>query len=236
MSDSTTPVCDLIERLVSRGMSTGDAVAEARPVEAAMATRRGSTPEQRERWRLKKERQRAAKAGSPRGDKVVTVESSSSPKTQTELKKERKKDSSDFLSPGDSDGWPEDYETQFWANFPKQRRGDRPQVFKLLAKLRKDKTVTWKELFAGVLRYAASDDVARGFAKAPLPWLRGHRWEIDNGGGSNGQRAGGERPVGGGSATAAAAARRFGGGARNGGAPGPAGPAQPAGGVGGDGR
>jgi hypothetical protein len=63
MSEIPTPICDLIELLLSRGTVPGDALAAARLVEAAGTSDRGSTLDQRERWRVKKERQRARRRG-----------------------------------------------------------------------------------------------------------------------------------------------------------------------------
>jgi len=43
----------------------------------------------------------------------------------------------------------------------------------------KAKTVTADELMAAVMRYGTSGDVVKGYACAPLRWLKEQRWELD---------------------------------------------------------
>ncbi|MDE2103579.1 MAG: hypothetical protein KGL39_40440, partial [Patescibacteria group bacterium] len=75
--------------------------------------------------------------------------------------------------------WPSDADAldQFWNAYPKQRRTEKANVAKKLTRLRAAGTVTWAELMAGVERYGRSSDVARGFAKGPMPWLNGGCWK-----------------------------------------------------------
>lgn len=125
------------------------------------------------------------------------------------------------------DDWPEDYVEQFWNRYPKARRTARKTVASKLAALRAGGEVDWAKLMAGLDRYNATDDVARGFACAPVVWINGGRWmdEVQKGG-SNGKadhgRSGRVDPV---AAAAARMAGRLGG---NGAASGAAAPVQPA--------
>ena len=214
-TEPLTPLCDLFERLLSHGLSPDAVLKEVRIVEealtkAAIVSRHVSAS--RDKERIRKANYRKRKRGTGSGTPALDLESSSISKSQESKKKESKKDSQGGTVPSPEDGWPADYEKQFWESFPKKRRYDQPQVLVLLAKLRREKTVTWEVLFAGLARYVASDPGE--YAKAPLPWLRGHRWAADYGkqistGGSNGEQS--NRRNGGSSDPILAAARRRGG-------------------------
>lgn len=195
MTDSLTPICDLIERLLVLELSRGtltQALEAARPIEAAMARvaamSSGSLLERRERERLKKQRQRAAKREKPAGtsgdiatDPIILEEG----KTQKDKKKERKTDVPPV--PGDiapADDWPADYLEQFWKAFPPYRRQAKVKVGQKLARIRASK-ITWATLFGGVLKFAATNPGE--FAPAPMVWLNDGRWDREYGpqGGSN---------------------------------------------------
>ena len=63
----------------------------------------------------------------------------------------------------------------FWDNFPRQRRGSRDKAFTAyqIALTR----TTEEKLHAAVIRYSASSDVQRGFAKGAAAWLNDDRWD-----------------------------------------------------------
>ena len=199
--DSDTPICDLLEKLLSPDVSPGTlsrALDVARPVEAAMlamaTTASGSTDTKRERERLKKQRQRARRRGTSPGTEACPISS----KTQdSEITKERKKPKA-ALSPGDSppaDDWPEDFIDQFWKAFPPFRRQAKAKVAAKLARIRAQtgkQQVTWETLFGGVLKFAATSP--GDYAPAPMVWLNDGRWDREYGppqrGGSDGKTQG----------------------------------------------
>jgi len=66
---------------------------------------------------------------------------------------------------------------KFWEAYPKTRRDSQN---KTLPAYRKALTITTEEnLYAAVIRYASSDEVARGFGKGTVAWLNGERWNND---------------------------------------------------------
>ena len=66
---------------------------------------------------------------------------------------------------------------KFWEQYPRQRRGDKQKAFTAYKKaLTKD---THENIYAGLLSYAASDEVERGYAKGCVPWLNDSRWLND---------------------------------------------------------
>lgn len=66
---------------------------------------------------------------------------------------------------------------EFWEQYPRQRRGSKE---KAEAAYRKAADRDSEEnIIAGVLRYSASDEVARGFAKGAQAWLNDDRWTND---------------------------------------------------------
>lgn len=62
----------------------------------------------------------------------------------------------------------------FWDAFPKQRRGSRERA--LIAYQKSLTRTTEEKIHEAVIRYAASDAVARGFAKGAAAWLNDDRW------------------------------------------------------------
>jgi hypothetical protein len=87
------------------------------------------------------------------------------------------------------DDWPEDYLEQFWKQFPPFRRQARAKVGQKLAKIRAAGAVTWQVLFAGVLKFAATNPGE--YAPAPMVWLNDGRWDREYGKGfSNGKTQG----------------------------------------------
>lgn len=236
MSESGTPICDLIAKLLSTGLSPGDALDAARIIEGQPTSRRATLIETREKWRLKKARQRAAKGDKSPGDKSGVL-SSSITKTQNHQKKVT--DSECPHVPGDV--WPDDFGDQFWDAFPKHRRAERAKVYAKLERLRRDgyvdhtkkrQRLTWAALLAGLTRYVDSEP--GDYAKAPLAWLNAQYWlnEFNRKGASNGTKAAGAGGAARPDPVASAAARAFGVGRRDGPAPAPASSPQPAGGMG----
>jgi hypothetical protein len=99
MTDSATPICDLIERLLSHDCPAGQlgqALAAARPVEAAMmrvaTTASTAIISNRERERLRKADYRARLSHNVPRDTVNAIPSFEEAKTQIPNKKESKKD------------------------------------------------------------------------------------------------------------------------------------------------
>lgn len=66
---------------------------------------------------------------------------------------------------------------EFWQSFPRQRRGSKDKAFKSYLEARKRAGEI--EIYSGALSYAASDEVARGFAKGCAAWLNDDRWAND---------------------------------------------------------
>lgn len=67
---------------------------------------------------------------------------------------------------------------QFWITYPRQRRHGRTEAIKAYNKL----VAAGHDpdaILQGVMRYAASDEVARGFAKNPTGWLREERFLLN---------------------------------------------------------
>lgn len=113
MSDQAPSVFALVDLLVSRGLSPGDALGVAREIDETFgltARSSGSSEKQREKWRLKKERQRARGANVPGGQSDSAITKEVTTNTRSKLKKERK---SETTSPGDVPG-----------DKPKRSKGD----------------------------------------------------------------------------------------------------------------
>jgi hypothetical protein len=64
-----------------------------------------------------------------------------------------------------------------WYAFPAQRRFGRDKALAAYRKARKKATAD--EILAGVMRYAESDEVARGYACNPTKWLNEERWTLE---------------------------------------------------------
>lgn len=227
-----SPVCDMIERLMTRGLSPLDAISEARQFEPVHSENLIETGKTRERERAKKARKRERPVPPDQTRRVI---SSVSVGSQRRRKKETPPRSKRDNAPAD---WPEHHADLFWAMYPEGRKADKAKVYALLARMRaegfvdehrKRRPLPWQVLWDGLRRYAESNPGE--FVKGPLPWLRAQGWRQEvhvKRGGSNGKASGdrGADPV------AAAAARVFGRGGRHGPAPGAAGAAPPANGVG----
>ena len=68
---------------------------------------------------------------------------------------------------------------EFWTNFPRQRRGSKDKAEQSYRKALS--RAEEADIIAGTLAYAASDEVARGFAKGAAAWLNDDRWANDYG-------------------------------------------------------
>jgi hypothetical protein len=66
---------------------------------------------------------------------------------------------------------------KFWILFPRQRRGNREKVYKTFQ--RAIARASPEEIIAATERYAASDEVQRGYAKGAEAWLNDDRWTFD---------------------------------------------------------
>jgi hypothetical protein len=69
-----------------------------------------------------------------------------------------------------------DFET-FWEIYPRQRRGSKDKARKAWQRACRRSPPT--EIIEGTRAYAASDEVARGFAKGAEAWLNDDRWTHD---------------------------------------------------------
>jgi len=81
-------------------------------------------------------------------------------------------------APFDFETW---FEQQWWPQYPAGRRVERAEAKKrakaIIEGRRSDGLkATPDELLGGLLRYAASDDVRRGFPMKPINWLNHGRW------------------------------------------------------------
>lgn len=66
---------------------------------------------------------------------------------------------------------------KFWEIYPKTRRGSKEKALNAYRKaLTRD---TEENIYEGTRRYAASDEVARGFGKGAEAWLNDDRWRND---------------------------------------------------------
>lgn len=70
---------------------------------------------------------------------------------------------------------PMDFFERFWEEFPRQRRGSREKALK--AYRLASKRTTQETIHEAVIRYSASSDVKRGFAKGAAAWLNDDRWQ-----------------------------------------------------------
>lgn len=90
--------------------------------------------------------------------------------------------------PAAADDWPEDYEDQFWAKWPRHpRKHSQKQVFEKLARIRRDGgikngkkliPVTWVEIWGGLCAYVDSNPEHK-FIPCPVVWVNGGRWVAD---------------------------------------------------------
>lgn len=68
---------------------------------------------------------------------------------------------------------------EFWEIYPRQRRGSKDKA--RAAYLKALTRTTKEEIYDGTAKYAASDEVARGYAKGAAAWLNDDRWGHDYG-------------------------------------------------------
>jgi hypothetical protein len=65
---------------------------------------------------------------------------------------------------------------EFWEHYPKQRAGSKQKSWSAWQYAVKRKQALPSEIIAGCLAYAASEEVANGFAKGCAAWLNDDRW------------------------------------------------------------
>ncbi len=192
MTDSVTPICDLIAELMSSGLSPEMSLLSARKVEAAMAaTARSSASGEvtRERWRLKKARQRAARSNVPGGQTQSAIIGFNTSKHIEDKKKESKSDSSSPLSPGDKpkrskgDVLPADW-VPTEAHYAK---GVELRMSKQVVDEYADRMRNWAD--ANAHRQVARKAGIRGWNAAFSNWLASAHERNNNGGGFNGKAA-----------------------------------------------
>ena len=182
MTESKTPICDLIERILSRDLShgtLGQALEAARPVEAALARGSRSTEEKREIERLRKADYRSRIAKLSHGTKKPAYILKEDSNSQTQLKKESKKESVVPNVPGTNDDWPPDFLEIFWKQYPPGRKTGKKAVAVKLGKIRKTGEVTFSRLMLGVSRYAGSNPDPQ-YTKAPEVWLNKGCWDDEH--------------------------------------------------------
>lgn len=68
---------------------------------------------------------------------------------------------------------------EFWRAYPAQRRYGKPQALGLYTQVLKRGAATVDDLLSAATRYAASRNVADGYACNPCRWLREERWNLD---------------------------------------------------------
>jgi hypothetical protein len=68
---------------------------------------------------------------------------------------------------------------EWWRQLPEQRKGNEKGCREKFRKIVKSGEATTAQLLEAVMKYAASRDVARGFASGSLKWLNQRMWEID---------------------------------------------------------
>jgi hypothetical protein len=194
MTDIPTPICDLIDHLLSLGMSPGTALEAARNVERGTARARVSAEDRRKRWREKKARQRSAKpAMSPGDNRPLDISNNNTLNLQ--LEKKESESARPPLSLGDkgtlipTDDWPENHGDQFWDRYPAGRKHEKAKVFAKLERLRREgyldaykkrQRLSWATLMAGLDKFIATRPEPQ-FTPAPIVWLNGHRWDADYG-------------------------------------------------------
>lgn len=180
MTESLTPICDLIERLMSRGLSQGQSLEEARIIESTLApAARGSrsAAEKREIERVRKAAYREKMSRESQGQKDPAYILKEVVTTQSPLKKESKKESTRPAVPRDKpDDWPENFLDAFWEKYPAGRKSGKKAVLMKLTGIRKRSEVSFTRLMEGVQRYVASKPDPR-FTKAPEVWLNKGCWD-----------------------------------------------------------
>lgn len=206
---STTPICDLIETLLSHDLSRGTldmALRAARPIEATLQAKTASNEkkvdEKRERERLRKAAYRSRIAENVPRDKSGTQDESVLKDKPVDIIVESKKDPA--IVPRDIEGqimgresdWPNDYREQFWKDYP--RKTEKKAALAKLDATRKGGKVPWVTFITGVQRYAANvAGTEERYIKHPTTWLNRGCWddEFNNKGGlfNEASRRGGGR-------------------------------------------
>lgn len=92
--------------------------------------------------------------------------------TETETETDNKVHSTPSASNGKSADDP--FFDQFWQAFPRQRRGSKGKA--LAAWKTAVKRAMPDAILSGLKTYAASEEVARGYAKGAAAWLNDDRW------------------------------------------------------------
>ena len=115
----------------------------------------------------------------PRGRKENQTLSLARVRGQDNRGEERK--DSPPLSPSRSKfDWKTDEVFQrFWQAYPRQRRGNGAKAWRAWRRAIEERRATPEEIQAGVLAYAASDEVADKRAKGCEAWLNDDRWSCD---------------------------------------------------------
>lgn len=194
MSGTSTPICDLIEKLLSQGqsrLSLGQALEIARPLEETISRKSGSLDtidaKKREKERLRKANYRAnLKCGVPQivpgtnGTETLIVVNT---KTVDVVKKTESKTQT---VPRDKAGhltdWPTDYREQFWKIYP--RKTEKKSAMAKLEAVRKS-SVPWARFINGVKRYATSMvGTEERYVKHPTTWLNRGCWDDEYGAGN----------------------------------------------------
>lgn len=79
------------------------------------------------------------------------------------------------------DGWPKDYQDQFWQAWPKIRRQNKHLAMKALDKIRKSRQVAFEVILAAVELYGhETRNSEKRFILLPTSWLNGERWKDEH--------------------------------------------------------
>lgn len=79
------------------------------------------------------------------------------------------------------DGWPKDYQDQFWQAWPKIRRQNKHLAMKSLDKIRKSRQVAFEVILAAVELYRhETRNSEKQHILLPTSWLNGRRWEDEH--------------------------------------------------------
>lgn len=170
----STPIADMVEKMLSTGIPPEMIVLAVRTIERA--TTSGDPVADRRRAFDRERKQRAAKSGIPVESKNGGSLSSllpSSASVEIQKKEERSEDTRarEKTSSADDD-WPNDYREQFWSTYP--NKVGKPKALGKLDRARK-RGVPWAELWGGLLRYIAKTD-DRPWCN-PQTWINEERWE-----------------------------------------------------------
>ncbi len=79
------------------------------------------------------------------------------------------------------DGWPRDYQEQFWQAWPKIRRQNKLGAMKALDKIRKSRQVSFEVILAAAEVYGhETRNYEKQFMLLPSSWLNGERWKDEH--------------------------------------------------------